>query len=147
MKQNRDFLLRALLGKFFSEFGSIGEEEKKEISIQAIEKLMTTISYYLGDPLTVVLGKAELLEESLKSRALQEEEIENFLSLCKEQLSRISLVLNALRSLSELRYRSYPLGIEMIDIEDKIKKGLGRNPNLVPQNRLVKMELCRKEKG
>jgi signal transduction histidine kinase len=133
MKQNRDFILQLLLGKYF-------EEEKREISIQAIEKLMTTLSYYLGDPLTVIQGKAELLEESLKSEDLPKEEIESFLSLCKEQLSRINLVLNALRSLSELRYRSFPLGIEMIDVEEKIKHGLNRN-------RLMKMELCRKERG
>jgi len=131
MSKNRDFLLRTLLGNFF-------EEEKKEISIQAIEKLMATISYYLGDPLTVVQGKAELLEESLKIRDLEREEIESFLSLCKEQFCKINLVLNALNSLSELRYRNYPLGIEMIDIEDKIKKGLGKN-------RMEKMELNRKE--
>jgi signal transduction histidine kinase len=133
MHKNRDFLLRTLLGKYF-------EEEKREISIQAIEKLMTTISYYLGDPLTVIQGKAEILEGSLRSKDLPEEEIEDFLSLCKEQLARINMVLNALRSLSELRYRSYPLGVEMIDIEDKIKHGLERN-------RLTKMELCRKERG
>ena len=152
MKQNRDFILRLLLGKYF-------EEEKREISIDAIEKLMTTISYYLGDPLTVVSGKAELLEESLKYKDLEKEEIRSFLLLCKEQLSKIDLVLNALRSLSELRYRSYPLGIEMIDIEDKIQLGLEKNQNLsevnqgvfirssagVPRNRLRKTELYRKE--
>lgn len=133
MNKNHDLLLRTLLGKFF-------EEEKREISIQAIEKLMSTLSYYLGDPLTVIQGKAELLEDSLKSKELQEEEVESFLSLCKEQLSRINLVLNALRSLSELRYRNFPLGIEMIDIEEKIKHGLN-------SNRLRKMELYRKERG
>ena len=133
MSKNRDFLLGTLLGKFF-------EEEKKEISIEAIEKLMATLLFYLGDPLTVVQGKAELLEESLKNHDLQEEEIESFLLLCKEQLSRISIVLAALRSLSELRYRDYPLGIELIDIEDKIKERLD-------ENRQMKMELCRKECG
>jgi signal transduction histidine kinase len=133
MSKNREFLLRTLFGKY-------SEEEKKEISIEAIEKLMATLSFYLGDPLTVVQGKAELLEESLKKKDLQKEEIEAFLSLCKEQLSKINVVLNALRSLSELRYRNYPLGIEMIDIEDKIKSGLVNNSRM-------KMELCRKERG
>ena len=140
MKQNRDILLRVLLGKYF-------EDEKKEISIDAIEKLMTTISYYLGDPLTVVLGKAELLEESLKYKDLEKEEIRSFLLLCKEQLSKIDLVLNALRSLSELRYRSYPLGIEMIDIENKIKHGLEKDPDLNTRNRLDKIGFYRKERG
>ena len=154
MKQNYDLLLRALLGKYF-------EEEKKEISIEVIEKLMTTISYYLGDPLTVILGKTELLEESLKNRDLHREEIADFLSLCRDQLTRISLVLNTLQSLNELRYRNYPLGIEMIDIEDKIKLGQEKNQNPsevdqdilvhssvgVPQNRLRKTELYRKERG
>jgi signal transduction histidine kinase len=122
MKQNRDLLLRVLLGKYF-------EEEKKEISIEVIEKLMTTISYYLGDPLTVILGKTELLGESLKNRDLHREEIASFLSLCRYQLTRITLVLDTLHSLAELRYRNYPLGIEMIDIEDKIKLGLEKNQN------------------
>jgi signal transduction histidine kinase len=131
MSKNRNFLLRTLFGKY-------SEEEKKEISIQAIEKLMATLSYYLGNPLTVVQGKAELLEESLNNRELQKGEIENFLSLCNEQLSRISVVLNALSSLSELRYRNYPLGIEMIEIEDKIKCGLDNN-------RMMRMELSRKK--
>ena len=154
MKPNRDLLLRVLLGKYF-------EEEKKEISIEVIEKLMTTISYYLGDPLTVILGKTELLEESLKNRDLHREEIADFLSLCRDQLTRISLVLNTLQSLNELRYRNYPLGIEMIDIEDKIKLGLEKNQNQseadqgifirssaeVPRNRLRKTELYRKERG
>ncbi len=154
MKQNHDLLLRVLLGKYF-------EEEKKEISIEVIEKLMTTISYYLGDPLTVILGKTELLEESLKNRDLHREEIADFLSLCRDQLTRISLVLNTLQSLNELRYRNYPLGIEMIDIEDKIKLGQEKNQNPsevdqdilvrssvgVPRNRLRKTELYRKERG
>ncbi|MCJ7498131.1 MAG: hypothetical protein MUO78_08375 [candidate division Zixibacteria bacterium] len=153
MKQNRDYLLRVLLGKYF-------EEEKKEISIEVIEKLMTTISYYLGDPLTVILGKTELLGESLKNRDLHREEIADFLSLCRDQLTRITLVLNTLHSLTELRYRNYPLGIEMIDIEDKIKLGLEKNQNQsevdqdifirssagVPRNRLRKTELYRKER-
>ncbi|MCJ7458278.1 MAG: hypothetical protein MUP17_04745, partial [candidate division Zixibacteria bacterium] len=68
--------------------------------------------------------KAELLEESLKKKDLKGEEIESFISLCKEQFRKINLILNALSSLSELRYRNYPLGIEMINIEDKIKKDL-----------------------
>jgi signal transduction histidine kinase len=102
--------------------------------------LMATLSYYLGNPLTVVQGRAELLEEFLKNRELPNEEIETFLILCKEQLYRIDMVLNALRSLSELRYRSYPLGIEIIDLEDRIKKGLDNS-------RRMKMELCRKERG
>lgn len=124
MKQNRDLLLRVLSGKLFSKSGSTGEEEKREIAIRAIQKLMATISYYIVDPLTVVQVKAELLEESLKMRDLKGEEIESFISLCKEQFRKINLILNALSSLSELRYRHYPLGIEMIDIEDKIKKDL-----------------------
>jgi signal transduction histidine kinase len=154
MKQNRDLILRLLLGKYL-------EEEKKEISIGIIEKLMTTISYYLGDPLTIILGKTELLEESLKNRDLQREEIADFLSLCRDQLTRITLVLNTLHSLTELRYRNYPLGIEMIDIEDKIKFDPGKNLNSseldqdvfvrssakVPRNRLGKTELYRKERG
>jgi K+-sensing histidine kinase KdpD len=124
MKQNRDLLLRVLSGKLFSKSGSTGEEEKREIAIRAIQKLMATISYYIVDPLTVVQVKAELIEESLKKRDLKGEEIESFMSLCKEQFRKINLILNALSSLSELRYRDYPLGIEMIDIEDKIKKDL-----------------------
>ena len=85
---------------------------------------MASISYYIVDPLTVVQLKAELIEESLKERDLNGEEIESFISLCKEQFRKISLILNALSSLSELRYRNYPLGVEMIDIEDRIKKDL-----------------------
>ncbi len=115
MSKNQDFLLRSLFGKYF-------EEEKKEISIATIEKLMATLSFYLGDPLTVVQGRAELLEESLRITDLDREEIESFLALCREQLSKINLVFNALRSLSELRYRNYPLGIELIGIEEKKKR-------------------------
>ncbi len=133
MNKSRDLLLRTLLGKYF-------EEEKKEISIDAIEKLMATLSFYLGDPLTVVQGKAELLRQSLENDELQKEEIEAFLLLCKEQLSKINVVLNALRSLSELRYRDYPLRIELIDIEEKIRTGLD-------ENKRMKMELCRKDCG
>jgi len=124
MKQNRDLLLRVLSGKLFSKSRSTGEEEKKEIAIRAIQKLMASISYYIVDPLTVVQVKAELLEESLKKKDLKGEEVESFISLCKEQFRKINLIMNALSSLSELRYRKYPLGIEMIDIEDKIKKDL-----------------------
>ena len=124
MSKNRDSLLRVLSGKLFLKSGSTGEEEKREIAIRAIQKLMASISYYIVDPLTVVQLKAELIEESLKERDLSGEEIENFISLCKEQFRKISLILSALSSLSELRYRNYPLGVEMIDIEDKIKKDL-----------------------
>jgi K+-sensing histidine kinase KdpD len=124
MSKNRDLLLRVLSGKLFSKSGSTGEKEKREIAIEAIQKLMASISYYIVDPLTVVQGKAELLEESLKKKDLKGEEIESFISLCKEQFRKINLILKALSSLSELRYRNYPLGIEIIDIEDKIIKDL-----------------------
>ncbi|MCJ7457782.1 MAG: hypothetical protein MUP17_02190, partial [candidate division Zixibacteria bacterium] len=102
MKQNRDLVLRLLSGKLFSKSGSTGEKEKREIAIRAIQKLMATISYYIVDPLTVVQVKAELLEESLKKKDLKGEEIESFISLCKEQFRKINLILNALSSLSEL---------------------------------------------
>ena len=124
MSKNRDLLLRVLSRKLFSKSRSTGEEEKREIAIEAIQKLMASISYYIVDPLTVVQGKAELLEESIKKKDLKGEELESFIALCKEQFRKINLILNALSSLSELRYRNYPLGVEIIDIENKIKKDL-----------------------
>lgn len=99
-------------------------EDKEKIEKEAVKKLVHTISYYMADPLTVLLGRAELLEKRLRRDGAKEKTIVKFVELCKEELSKIRVVLDSLREVESIKYKAHPLGFEMIDLERKIEQGV-----------------------
>ena len=113
-KEKNNLLMKSLLGSFF-------EEEKKQIALEANVRLMNTIRYYFGDPLTVLLGKAELSLDSLNNGGMDKEETQKLVLLMREELQKICLVLNILADVSQLEYKTHPLGVELFDLEKEIE--------------------------
>ena len=111
--------MRSLLGDLF-------EEEKKQIALEANARLINTIRYYLSDPLTVLLGKIQLTLDSLKNGGMDKEEIRELVSFLKEELQKVCLVLNVLADVSQLEYKTHPLGMELFDLEKEIETSHSR---------------------
>ena len=99
-----------------------GKEER--IALEAIDKLILTISHYLNTPLTVLLGKVELLSEATENGGMREGEIKNFAESCKREILKIESIMKAFQNLCEVRYKTYPPGIKMLDVEKEIEDRL-----------------------
>ena len=103
----------------------ISREEKKErIALETINKLMVTISHYLSNPLTILLGRVELLSEATENGGMLKGDIEKFVESCKREIHKIDSIIKVFQSLCEVRYKTYPPGIKMLDVEDEIKSRL-----------------------
>jgi len=113
IKEKNNLMLKTLSGNFF-------EEEKRQIALEANLRLMNTIRYYLGDPLTVLLGKAQLSLDALKSGGMDKEEMGRLILFVKGELEKICLVLNVLADVSQLKYKTHPLGMELFDLEKEL---------------------------
>jgi hypothetical protein len=113
-KEKNNLLMKSLSGSFF-------EEQKKQIALEGNVRLMNTIRYYLGDPLTVLLGKAELSLDSLNNGGMNKEETQKLVLLLREELQKICLVLNILADVSQLEHKTHPLGVELFDLEKEIE--------------------------
>lgn len=106
------------------------EEKKEGIALETINKLMVTISHYLSNPLTILLGRVELLSEATENGGMLQEDIKKFTDSCKREIHKIDLIIKVFQSLCEVRYKTYPPGIKMFDVENEIK------------NRLKEIEPC-----
>ncbi|MFQ6002511.1 MAG: histidine kinase dimerization/phospho-acceptor domain-containing protein [Candidatus Zixiibacteriota bacterium] len=103
---------------------------KERIALKTINKLMLTVSHYLSNPLTVLLGRVELLSEATENGGMPKEDMEKFVESCKREIHKIDLIIKVFQNLCEVRYKTYPPGIKMLDVEDEIK------------NRLNEVESC-----
>lgn len=106
------------------------ETKKERIALETIDKLMVTVSHYLSNPLTVLLGRVELLSEATENGGMLKEDIKKFTDSCKREIHKIDLIIKAFQGLCEVRYKTYPPGIKMFDVENEIK------------NRLKEIEPC-----
>lgn len=100
------------------------EEKKERIALEAINKLMVTISHYLSNPLTILLGKVELLTEATENGGMLKEDIKKFTDSCKREIHKIDSIIKVFQNLCEVRYKTYPPGIKMLDVEKEIKDRL-----------------------
>ncbi|KPL03700.1 MAG: hypothetical protein AMJ73_05520 [candidate division Zixibacteria bacterium SM1_73] len=107
-----------------------GKEER--IVLEAMNNLMVTISHYLSNPLTVLLGRVELLAEATENGGMSKEDIKKFTDSCRREINKIDLIIKVFQNLCEVRYRTYPPGVKMLDVEREIK------------NRLKEIEPCLK---
>lgn len=106
--------------------------EENKVALETINRLMVTISHYLSNPLTILLGRVELLFEATENGGLSKPDIRKFVESCKREINRIDLIIKVFQSLCEVRYKTYPPGIRMLDVEMEIK------------NRLKEIETCLK---
>jgi signal transduction histidine kinase len=106
------------------------EARKQRIAMNTINKLMITVSHYLSNPLTILLGRVELLSEATENGEMSKGEIKKFVESCKREIHKIDLIIKVFQNLCEVRYKTYPPGIKMFDVENEIK------------NRLKEIEPC-----
>jgi signal transduction histidine kinase len=97
---------------------------EKRIALETMNKLMLTISHYLSNPLTVLLGKVELLAEATENGGMLKEDVKKFTDSCKREIHKIDSIIKVFQNLCELRYKTYPPGIKMLDVEKEIKDRL-----------------------
>ncbi len=83
----------------------------KDHRFQGVVKTTTTISHFLGQPLTVITGYVDLL-----SASTAEENTKEKLSIIKSQLDLISKYLHDLRSLKEYKTVDFA-GVTLLDID------------------------------
>jgi signal transduction histidine kinase len=99
-------------------------EKEERFALETINKLMVTISHYLNNPLTVLLGRVELLSEATENGGILKGEIKRFAESCKREIHRIDSIIKVFQNLCEVRYKTYPPGIKMLDVEKEIKNRL-----------------------
>lgn len=101
-----------------------GGKKEEETALETINKLMVTISHYLSNPLTVLLGRVELLSEATENGGMSRKDIKKFTDSCKKEIHKIDSIIKVFQSLCEVRYKTYPPGIKMLDVEKDIKDRL-----------------------
>ncbi len=101
-----------------------GEAEKERIALETINQLMVTVSHYLSNPLTVLLGRVELLSEATENGGMSQGDLRKFTDSCKREISKIDLIIKVFQNLCEVRYKTFPPGIRMLDVEREIKDRL-----------------------
>lgn len=98
--------------------------EEKQLTLNIVNELVLTLSHYLNSPLTVLLGKVDLLSEATENGGMSKEEIKEFAESCKREILKIDSIMKAFQNLCEVRYKTYPPGIKMLDVEKEVKDRL-----------------------
>ena len=95
--------------------------EKKQSGLDTTNELVLTISHYLNSPLTVLLGKVELLSHENENGRVSKEDIRKFVEACKREIFRIDSIIKAFQDICQVRHKTYPPGVKMLDVEKEIK--------------------------
>jgi len=98
--------------------------ERNQLTLNTINELVLTLSHHLNSPLTVLLGKVELLYEATENGRMLKGEVKSFAESCKREIRKIESIIKAFQNLCEVRYKTYPPGIKMFDVEKEIKDRL-----------------------
>lgn len=106
--------------RVFSE-QEIAQFEKKQSTSTALNELARTISHYLNSPLTVLLGKVELLSQINENEGASTEEVRKFVEASKRQILRIDAIIKAFQDIGQVQHKTYPPGVKMLDVERAIK--------------------------
>jgi signal transduction histidine kinase len=102
----------------------LGRTEQERITLETINRLMLTISHYLSNPLTVLLGRVELVSEAIENGGMSQEDLRKFTDSCRREINKIDLIIKVFQNLCEVRYKTFPPGIRMLDVEREIKDRL-----------------------
>jgi K+-sensing histidine kinase KdpD len=108
--------------------------EKKHSTLNTINELVITISHYLNSPLTVLLGKVELLSQVNENGGISREDIERFVEASKREIFRIDAIVKAFQDLCRVHHKTYPPGVKMLDVEKEVKE------------RLKEIQVCKTDK-
>jgi signal transduction histidine kinase len=100
---------------------SIAHPKRNQTTLNTINELVRTISHYLNTPLTVLLGKVELMSQISRERRISEEDMEKFTDDCKREIFRIEAIVKAFQDLCKVQYKTFPPGVKMLDVEREIK--------------------------
>ncbi|MGB8656700.1 MAG: hypothetical protein WCE90_02815 [Candidatus Zixiibacteriota bacterium] len=95
-----------------------------ESALKIVNELVLTISHYIDSPLTVLLGKVELLCEAAENGGMSREEFKGFAEICKREIFRIEAIMKSFQNLCRVQHKSYPPGVTMLDVEQEIKSKL-----------------------
>ena len=95
-------------------------EKQRQVAIETLKRTLITLSHYINNSLTAILGRAEMCvgQESF-------EKYDKLISECRSQTERILTVLKALDRIvkdMDMRTTHYP-GIQkaMFDIEKEVR--------------------------
>jgi signal transduction histidine kinase len=99
----------------------IAHTKGNQTTLNTINELVRTISHYLNTPLTVLLGKVELMSQISRNGRISEEEMEKFTEDCKREIFRIEAIVKAFQDLCKVQHKTFPPGVKMLDVEREIK--------------------------
>jgi len=94
---------------------------RAESCLGTLNELVLTISHYLNSPLTILLGKVEILSETVENREISKEDLKRSLHACKREILRIDTIVKSFQNLCRVQYKRFPPGIRMLDVEQEIK--------------------------
>gem|GEM_PF-1182478 len=99
----------------------IAHIRRSQSTVNTINELARTISHYLNTPLTVLLGKVDLILEATEDGGLTKEEMRKFAEDCKREIFRIDSIVKAFQDLYQVQHKTYPPGVKMLDVEKEIR--------------------------
>ncbi len=99
----------------------IAHIEKKQSTLTALNDLARTISHYLNSPLTVLLGKVELLSQTNEEAGLSKEEVRRFIQASKREIFRMDAIIKAFQDIYQVQHKTYPPGVKMLDVEREVR--------------------------
>jgi signal transduction histidine kinase len=99
----------------------IAHTKGNQATLNTINELVRTISHYLNTPLTVLLGKIELLLQMSGDEGVTEEDMRRFAEDCKREIFRIEAIVKAFQDLCRVQHKTFPPGVKMLDVEREIR--------------------------
>jgi signal transduction histidine kinase len=99
----------------------IAQFENNQSTVNALNELARTISHYLNNPLTILLGKLELLEQENENGGASKENVRRFVEAGKREIFRIDAIVKAFHDIGTVQHKTYPPGVKMLDVEREIK--------------------------
>jgi signal transduction histidine kinase len=95
--------------------------KRTDPGLNTMNQMALTISHYLNSPLTVLLGKVELLTEAMENGGISKEDLKNSLNACRREILRIDAIVKSFQNLCRVQYKHFPPGVKMLDVEEEIK--------------------------
>jgi len=99
----------------------IAQIEKAGVTAGTLNELARTISHYLNSPLTVLLGKVEVLARMNEDGGLSKQEVERFVEASKREIFRIDGIVKAFSDICEVQHKTFPPGVRLLDVEREIR--------------------------
>jgi signal transduction histidine kinase len=99
----------------------LAQIEKARSTVGALNELTRTISHYLNSPLTVLLGKVELLARTSDNGGATKEEIEKFVEASKREIFRMDAIVRAFGDICRVQHKTYAPGVKLLDVEKEIR--------------------------